>query len=257
MPVFYRAHRFEEIFGIRRGHEASANKERDLKSSDETEHDSSSDASDSKPELDSSTASTDSPSKSTNSPSKKKQFGIAALFWATFAIGLTIAYLQQLDQADILVGGLIAVAIGIVVGLIVGRLVGNVFDALFWSTLIAAFGYISVASDPMYSHLGHRLAWAGVGAMTGAIGATCWTNRIALNLFVCGLVAFLVMLGFSLVTTFRSADLTIDVNMSPFIGFAIGVFLFMLRWVESNHDMPRYVTATWLLAAVILGNLYR
>ena len=189
--------------------------------------------------------------------SKKRQFGIAALFWATFAIGLGLAYLQRLSAPDILVGGAIGIAIGIGVGLIVGKLVGNVFDALFWSTLIAAFAYISVASDPIYSHMGHRLAWACVGAMTGAIGSTCFTKRLPLNFFVCGLVAFAVIFGFSMITSLRSADLTIDLNMSPFIGFAVAGFLCMLRWVEANHDMPRYITATWLLAAVIIGNLLR
>ncbi len=115
-----------------------------------------------------------------------RQFGIAALFWVTFAVGLGIAYLERLDSPDILLGGVLSILIGLVIGSVFGRLTNNFRDAIFWAVLVGAFGYISVASDPIYPPL-HRLAWAAVGAVSGAIGGSFLPDRIAINTLACAL----------------------------------------------------------------------
>ena len=50
--------------------------------------------------------------------SAAKQFGIAALFWITFLVGLGISYLQRQDMPFVMEGGIIAIMIGLVVGLV-------------------------------------------------------------------------------------------------------------------------------------------
>jgi len=103
------------------------------------------------------------------------QFGIPALFWITILAGLTISYFQRLDAPEIIEGGIATVIIGLLVGALIGGLSGNLRNAIFWSTLIAAFGYMSVAKDPHYD-VWHRLAWAAVGATCGVSDVRCLSS---------------------------------------------------------------------------------
>ena len=188
----------------------------------------------------------------------KKQFGIAALFWMTFIVGLSLSYLQQLKVPDALLGGLITVTIGLVAGLVVGLATKRLSDAIFWSTLIAAFGYMSVAKDAAtVMHL--QIAWATLGAITGAVGATVATEKPIPNTIVCALVALATMLGFWLVGKHQLPvgpfGLDVDLVAAPLVGFAISIFIRILSWTEVRHKTPRYLTATWLMAVVIAGNM--
>ncbi len=63
------------------------------------------------------------------------------------------------------------------------------------------------------------------------------------------------MLLYWLVTSRRSLDLRLDLIAAPCIGGIVSIFIRMLMWVESKRFMPRYITATWLMAIVIVGNL--
>ena len=191
----------------------------------------------------------------TQEPVTKHQFGVAALFWIPFIVGLGVAYLQRFDSPDILICGFLSVLIGVVVGLVVGYFTKKTSDAVFWGSLISAFGYISVASDPIYGDQGHRLVWATLGAVAGSIGATILTGRYFVNAVVCSLAAAAVMGTYYLFASHRSADLQFDLFGAPFIGFAIAIFIRLLMWLESRNRMPRYMTATWLLVVVIIGNM--
>ena len=198
---------------------------------------------------------------STTSP--KLQFGIPALFWGTFLVGLAVAYLQRLESSDggdsleILVGAIVAILIGLAVGAIIGKLTGKLGDAVFWSTLIAAFGYISTASDPIYVPY-HRLAWAGVGAVSGAIASTMFLDKWWIRGLASAVGAGLVMILYYVLSDGNrgSTDLTFDLNTTPIIGFAVAGFVTAVMWLESKKSMPRYITATWLMVAVILGNVF-
>ena len=196
------------------------------------------------------------------------QFGMEALFWLTFAIGLGISYLRQLGSVEIVTDALVAIVMGAVVGVLIGQ-IGKLFNsqstlsnAIFWATLIAAFGYISTAGDPRYARV-HRLAWAMVGATTGGIAATVFKDRVVSpvllmsNAILCAAVAGLLMglFVFYARDNIRSADLQFDAYGAPFIGVAVALFVQLLMWLERQKYMPRYITATWLLAAVIVGNL--
>jgi len=204
-----------------------------------------------------------------NAISPKKQFGIAAMFWITFIIGLVIAYLDQLgsspdrehrfspeSESMMLVGALVAIAIGGAIGFVIGKLTGKLSDAMFWGTLVAAFGYISTAPIPGYI-VGHRLAWASVGAVSGAIGATMFLNRWWIRALACALGGGVPMIIYYFVGGNRlSHDVRIDMNAAPFIGVCVCAFVSGLLWLESKQKMPRYITATWLMVSVILGNLF-
>ena len=197
----------------------------------------------------------DSDSCPTETGSSKVQFGIAALFWTTFLVGLTIAYLQRLDSPDILIDAFFAIVLGVIIGSVVGFVTKKFGDAIFWATLIAAFGYISTASDPVYISY-HRLAWAVVGAVSGAIAATIFTKHIWGNLISSAIGAGLAMAGYySLAKNLpNSADLTFDVFGAPVIGAAIAILIRIVLWIEQEQKTPRYITATWLLIAVVIGN---
>lgn len=199
-----------------------------------------------------------------NSKGKLPQFGIAAIFWGMFLVGLVVAYLDRVRGADgdgqspeIMIGAVVSILIGLLVGAIVGKLTGKMSDALFWSTLVAAFGYVATVSDPIFV-VYHRLAWAGVGAVSGALGATLFVDRWWLRGLASAIGGGAVMaIYFSLASkTGGTADLTFDLNAAPLIGFGVAIFISILVWMESQQKMPRYITASWLMLAVILGSWF-
>ena len=190
-----------------------------------------------------------------NPSANQQQFGITALFWLTFLVGLGIAYLQRMNSVEIVIGGAVGVAIGMGVGFAIGLATKKVPDAVFWATLVAAFAYISVASDPIYT-TPHRVLWAVVGAATAAVASTVMPNRFIVNALICAIVAGLILGLYWLVARKHPLDLQIDLIVAPLIGVAVALFVRVLMWLESRRTMPRYVTATWLMVVVIVANLF-
>lgn len=184
-----------------------------------------------------------------------RQFGIAALFWLTFIVGLGLAYLQQLEGRGILLGGIITIGMGLLTGGIVGWLSKKLADAIFWSTLVAAFGYICVCSESVGYSLNHRLAWSALGAITGAISASVLRQVWWLNLLLSALAAASVMGGFWYFSETRSADLFLDLVAAPMVGAGVSIFVWIQLTLESKRPIPRYMTATWLLVVVVVGNV--
>lgn len=184
------------------------------------------------------------------------QFGIATLFWATFVVGLGLAYLQRLQSTDILIDGAVAVSAGFVIGLVVGAIRKQIANCTFWATLLAAFAYMSVAADPIFEPY-HRITWALIGATTGALACSVFVKHALLNAIVPAVAAFaLIWLYVILMRNRTNVDLQLDFYAAPFIGVAVALFIRILTWLETKQAMPRYVTATWLMVAVILGNSF-
>ena len=50
-------------------------------------------------------------------------------------------------------------------------------------------------------------------------------------------------------------DYVFDLATAPMIGALVAVLVQLLLWLEGQSSTPRYVTASWLLLAVIVGNL--
>ena len=144
---------------------------------------------------------------------------------------------------------------GDMVGALIGWPSGNLRNTIFWSTLIAAFAYMSTSKDPHYD-VWHRLAWGAVGATCGAVACSLLVERVLINTILCGLFAELVMLLFAWLASINTTDMRFDILAAPVIGIAVAFFVRVLMWLESKHAMPRYITATWLMVAVILGNVF-
>lgn len=185
----------------------------------------------------------------------KGQFGIAALFWLTFIVGLGLAYLQQVEGRGILQGGLITIGMGLLAGGVIGWLTNKLGDAIFWSTLIAAFGYICVCNGVVRYPLEHRLAWSALGAVSGAISATLIRDNWWANLLLSALAGASVVGGFWCFSEGRTADWMLDLIAAPLVGAGVSIFVWIQLTLESKRPIPRYMTATWLLVVVIIGNL--
>jgi ABC-type uncharacterized transport system permease subunit len=95
-----------------------------------------------------------------------------------------------------------------------------------------------------------------VGAFTAAIAATVFTKRPFLSASIGAVVAFGCLGIYWLVTRNQSIDLKVDLIAAPIIAFAVAGFVRLLMWLESKKKMPRYLTASWLLAIVIIANYF-
>ena len=49
--------------------------------------------------------------------------------------------------------------------------------------------------------------------------------------------------------------LEFDLLAAPLVSALVGLLVELIVWVEQRSEIPRYVTASWLLCAVIIGNL--
>ena len=65
----------------------------------------------------------------------------------------------------------------------------------------------------------------------------------------------IVMLAYWAISKEQSADLNFDIFGAPLIGIGVSFFVRILMWLESRNNMPRYITATWLMVVVIIGNV--
>ena len=88
------------------------------------------------------------------------QFGLAALLWTTFVVGLALAYLRTLDSRAVFANGLIAIVISLVSGVVIGASFRRVADATYWSLMLTTAAYLSVAADQTSGPMFH-FAWAG------------------------------------------------------------------------------------------------
>ncbi len=185
----------------------------------------------------------------------KSQFGISAIFWATFVIALAITYLQRMDEPSLLVEGIGSVGIGLLVGSIFGAITKRLTDTIIWSTLIAAFGFICVATDSHFT-LPLRIAWATVGAFAGAVSASVLPNRIPLNVLASGLAAGMVMSIYLFLIVGKATSVQlVDAVAAPIIGVLVAVLIQMLTWVEKHQDISRFFMATLLMITILIGTL--
>ena len=188
-------------------------------------------------------------------PASKNQFGILAIFWATFIVALSITYLQRMDEPTLIWEGLSSVGIGLLVGFVVGLFTKQIPTSMIWATLIAAFGFICVASDS-YFQTPLRMTWAVVGAVSGTIGATVLPSRFPLNGFACAVAALVVMSIYTFLILGKTTSIQlIDVVAAPVIGFLVASLIELLKWIESQVKVSRYFLATLLMIMIIIGTL--
>ncbi|MBP90305.1 MAG: hypothetical protein CMJ64_26970 [Planctomycetaceae bacterium] len=184
---------------------------------------------------------------------KLPQFGIAALLWTTFVIGFALSYLRTLGSADVFLNGILAIGIALVSGVAIGACFGRIADATYWSLMITAAAYLSVAADRAYGPIFH-LAWASAGAASGSFSGAIPASRVRLQIVAASLASGVVMLLFAPALNTRP-DFVFDLVAAPIIGVLVAILVQLISWLERKSYTPRYVTASWLLLAVIVGNL--
>lgn len=184
---------------------------------------------------------------------QRPQFGLAAVLWTTFVIGLALSYLRTIDTETVFVNAIIALVVAIVIGAVVGWCAGRIADATYWSLMITTAAYLSVAGEP--APPGFHLALATLGAASGAISGAIASSRIVLRIISAASVAGAVMIVFGVILLHGGPYLWFDLGAAPIMGGLVAVLVQLIMWVESNSNSPRYVTASWLLLAVIMVNL--
>lgn len=191
-------------------------------------------------------------SDSATSTPLRPQFGLGAMLGCFVAMGMALAYLRKFDSVQVFQNGLIALVLAALCGLIVGSLTGRRRETTFWSVLISAAGYISVVGETHYG-AGFHFAWSAVGATAGAAAAAVSTGLPRRMVLSClsGSAPMLIYFAFFS----QRAGLEFDLLAAAVVGALIGLLVEIIMWLERQSRIPRYVTASWLLSAVIIGNL--
>ena len=178
---------------------------------------------------------------------------MGAIFGMMFALGLYLAYLRQIDAAAAFYGCL-AVGLGAAVGGAGGLVAGRPVDATYWAALCAALGYVATAGEATEG-IAFHFAWANVGAAAGTGAHLVGRHRPVLSVCAAGAAAGLAMLAYLWISHQSVLAEQFDAICAPIVGALIGVLIVILQYLEADRRLPRYTIATWLLCAVLVGNL--
>ena len=178
------------------------------------------------------------------------QYPLQLLFWAPFNVGMALAYLRGYGHQEVLYG--LAVAGGAaVLGWGVGWPLRRAGDGLYWALLGALFAFLSALEVPPM-----LWAWSALGAAAGAVvGAVSGGRpvRTAVAGALAGTGAFAVVLASQRPPL--GTELRFDIVCAVVISGMFGALVEVFWWLERRASLPRYVTASVLLLAVIVGNL--
>ena len=178
------------------------------------------------------------------------QFPLQMLFWTTFNVGLALAYLRSYGPA-VLVRGTLVIAGAAVVGMAVGGWRRRTVDAVYWGLLAAACAFVCTVGIPPLDWV-----WPAVGAAAGAVVGALAGRRPLRTITAAAGAGLAVFAGYVLL--FRpvlGVERTFDVVCSPIVGGLLGILVELISWLEKRGTLPRYVTASVLLCAVIAGDL--
>ena len=189
----------------------------------------------------------------------RPRFGLQAVLWTFLVIGMTLGYLRRLQSPEVFLEGLIILVIAAIVGATIGWGPRRVADTTYWSLVITTAAFLSVVGErsqgPMYA-----ISWSAVGMAVGACCGLIGQGRLFKRMFTGFVVAGMTMLMWSatlLSATLRagSLELLFDLATAPVVGALVGLLIEIILWLEGKSYAPRYITASWLLCAVIIGNL--
>lgn len=176
------------------------------------------------------------------------------MLWTLLVIGMTLAYLRRIGTPAVFLDATAVVVLAAVVGGGLGWCWGRTSDAVYWSLVITVAAFLSVASRRAYGPM-YQFAWSAVGITTGACCGLLphgrWVWRILTGASVAGATMLLFLFTFPV----RNIETYFDVACAPIVGALVGLLIEIILWLESHNKIPRYITASWLLCAVILGNL--
>ncbi len=184
----------------------------------------------------------------------RPQFGLRAILWTLLVIGMTLAYLRRLESPAVFLEGTVVVAMAVIVGGAIGWCAGRTGDATYWSVVITTAAFLSVAGErangPLFS-----IAWSAVGTTAGSCCGLIPQNRLVWRMLTGCFVAGATMLVFSAALTAGTVEILFDLACAPLVGALVGLLIEVILWLERQSYAPRYITASWLLCAVIIGNL--
>lgn len=113
--------------------------------------------------------------------------------------------------------------------------------------VVSAAGYLSVLGEMRYG-VGFHFAWSAVGATSGVAAAAVPPGQRIARLVAGALSGSAPMViyyaGFS-----PRVGLEFDLLAATIVGALIGVLVEIIMWLERRSQIPRYVTASWLLSA--------
>ena len=186
------------------------------------------------------------------SPSRP-QFGLSSLLGCFVALAMALAYLTGFDSVLVFRNGLIVLILAVLLGLVVGSLIKRRGDAIFWSVIVSAAGYLSVVGETQFGMAFH-FAWSAVGAMAGVVAAAIPAGRLVARMIAAclgGSAAMFIYFAFFS----QRIGLEFDLVAAAIVSALVGLLVEIIMWVECRSQIPRYVTASWLLCSVIIGNL--
>lgn len=189
-----------------------------------------------------------------NRPPERPQFGIPAMLWTTFVVALALGYLRQYDSPAMVASAGLVLAAAIFAGVLIGWPLGKIGDATYWSVVVAAAAYLSVAGETAAPAI-FRNAWSLVGIMAGAACGAIAPKQLGRRMMAGAIAGGTAMLVCSVAMPVHDLEWMFDLICAPVIGACVAVLIELILWLERQSYSPRYVTASWLLCAVIVGNL--
>jgi len=193
---------------------------------------------------------------SASSKTAKGQFRLLDVLASMLVIGLMLAYLKQYEAQLVLTVGGGSIAAAIPIGLALGYFTGRSFDAAFWAVVIATAACFSTIGERIYGvGILFPFSWSAVGAVTGACCGAIPRQKLLLRIMIGGFVGWFIMWLFGFIPDMKTGDYQFDLYCAPVVGALVGLLIELVMWVESKRYAPRYVTACWLLSAVMLGNI--
>ncbi|MBC8354755.1 MAG: hypothetical protein H8E66_22475 [Planctomycetes bacterium] len=176
------------------------------------------------------------------------------MLWTTFVVALALGYLRRFNSPALFASAAMVIAAAVVIGGLIGWSAGRIGDATYWSVVIAAATFLSVAGDLAAPSV-FRFSWSAVGIIAGAACGTVAAGHLLRRVIVGASASGIAMLLCSTAMSVHDLEWIFDLICAPIVGALVAVLIELILWLERHSYSPRYITASWLLCAVIVGNL--
>ncbi|MCA9119458.1 MAG: hypothetical protein H6822_05535 [Planctomycetaceae bacterium] len=181
------------------------------------------------------------------------QFGLSAMLWTTFVVALAFGYLRQFNLPSLYISAGVVMIASVLFGALIGWPFHRIGSAAYWAVVIASAAFLSVSGDLRTSTM-FRIAWSTTGVLSGAICGAVAPGKVFRRVLLGAVAGGGGMLVCSIAMP-RDLEWLFDLLCAPLVGGLVGVLIELVLWLERQRYSPRYITASWLLLAVIIGNL--
>jgi len=167
-------------------------------------------------------------------------------------LALLFGYLRPFGPDAVAVCGLV-VLVAALVGGIAGAVAGRNPDTLFWSVIGAVFAYLAVVGFALY-HWSSAYIWPLVGMAAGTTVGAFGQGRPVRRMAFGSLAATAVFASYVLLLFGLNPDLGYELLCAVLGGALLGLVAEIAERFEKRTAIPRYVLATALVVAAILGH---